>query len=167
MTCGHDDDWCTSNEYADGCITDQPSFAGAFSEHTITECLMEPMEYLKEVCRGIVTSEGGQMPTGTPSFSTQNTALDSVTVSTPPPSASTYMEEETPVVPVDSGVETEGSTMQMDSSETTNQGVDSSSEAETPAPEDSLAASPSSASIHACVTTFMMMSTAAYCVFYV
>jgi hypothetical protein len=131
MTCGHDDDWCTSNEYAYGCITDSPYFfnpGSNSSEYTIADCLMEPPEYLKDVCSGIVTPEGG-------------------------------------FVSVYSDTEAEGSTMQMDSPETSNQGVDSISEAETP--EDSLAADPSSASIHACVPTFVMMSAAAYCIFYV
>ena len=68
MTCGHDEDWCTSNEYADGCITDDPSFASRFSDSSIEECLKQQPQYLTEVCRGIVTSEeegGGDMGVNT------------------------------------------------------------------------------------------------------
>lgn len=153
MTCGHDEDWCTSDQYADDCITDDPSFASRFSDSSIEECLMQQPQYLKEVCRGVVTPEGGQLPTGTPSLSPQITASDSVTVSTSTSSPHSLSlidiaKEESSVVPVDSGTETEGTL-------------------EEEIPEDLLATDSSSASIHGTVAAVVIMGAVACCIVYV
>ena len=165
MTCGYDVDWCTSNEYANGCITNDPSFVGVFSSNfgssseipvSIEDCLKQPPEYLKEVCRGIVPSEGGEtiLSEDTPSLSPHITVSDGFTTSTTSPSVITYESS----VPMDSNTETEEGSF----------GTDDVDASDPDIPEESLSADPSNAIVHGDnVGTLVIMGVMAGYIFHI